>query len=90
MSVSVPSQDITLTADQLPRSSLLGYSSEDQPKYSGSRTTTTRKHGNASGINYIAFTGDDQSPITIPGQTASGTVAVMPPYLAVNVWVRAR
>ena len=89
-SVSVPSQNITLTADQLPRSSLLGYSSEDQPKYSGSRTITTRKHGNASGINYIAFTGNDQEPITIPGQTATGSASIMPPYLAVNVWVRAR
>ena len=90
VTVSVPSQNITLTAEQLPRSSLLGYSDADTPKYSGSRTTTTKKHGNTSGINYIDFTGDDQEAITIPAQTASGSVPVMPPYLAVNVWVRAR
>ncbi len=90
VSVSVPSQDITLTADQLPRSSLLGYSDADTPKYSGSRATTSKKHGNTSGINYIDFTGDDQSPITIPGQTATGSVSILPPYLAVNVWVRAK
>lgn len=84
----------TLEPQNLPKYSVLaattsaypdvGYSTSNLP--AGFPTYSSRAHSQAAGHGYLATTADAE-PVTA---TASGSVATMPPYLTVNIWVRSR
>lgn len=98
-SFSIPSQTVTLTVDNLPQTTIIGAGNIDKifgpnenqsyEDYKGSSAVNKRNHGSVTGYSYYDLTRDPES-ITINGGSVSTSIGTMPPYLAVNMWVRAK
>lgn len=96
-SFSIPAQTITLTVDNLPRTTIIGAGSIDAvfgpngnqnyEAYKGSAAVDKRNHGNVTGYAYYDLKRDPDS-ITVPGGSVNTSIPTMPPYIAVNIWTR--
>lgn len=111
-SFTIPQESIKLTANHLPKSTLIGYNTVDRWQDDQGQDIPNQRYGEAnapagftgrtidsssrqfggSGNGLRAFLEDDNDSIVFGGQTvsASSTISTLPPYITVNIWVRAR
>lgn len=112
LSFTIPQESVKLTANHLPKSTLIGYNlvdkwqngqGEDIPNqrygeanapagFTGRTIDSSSRQFGGSGNGLRAFLKDDNDSIVFGGQTvsASSTISTLPPYITVNIWVRAR